>query len=513
MDGSLPSERKENKEKTNDFFNPLFYIPKFFKILTKPDQRAQSQLVPMTLLPVQQHYISNRTNRDIILKARQLGLSSGVMAANSHKIFTEHYNKMAIITHSQETSEFLLQTVQRFHRNLPDELRPEVSWLSSERIRFPGLDSLIYIDSAESKSIGFGQTLNIAHLSELSRWPEFKSNDLFAGITQTLSEGAFLTIESTPRGRRGLFYRLYEAAKRGDLDYKTFFYPWWWDIEYKRPIKGNIGYSKEEQLLVDAKKLSPEQIMFRREKIAELGDLFYQEYPENEVDCWLSSDISVFDGMAIRRYLQQVQSGRAEGALAIWKDVIGGEKYVIGVDVAGGHEKGDFSVASVLRTRTNEYVARIRARIAPDLFAQEVLRLGHRYNDAQIGVERTMHGHTVLHILLQANYPNLYYHQDYDSFTQLMSTQVGWITTGKTKPIMVDTMSAAIRSGDIILWSENLLDEASGYIWEGQKAKKSPGAFDDELDAFMIALQLRELMPITETQRYKTVSYAHLSRL
>ena len=495
--------------------NPLIYIPKHLKVITKADAMGQSELVPMNLWPAQKHYIENRTHRDICLKNRQQGFSTGVMAANSHLLFTQKYQRMTIVTHDQETSEFLFQTVQRFYRNLPDDMRPETDWRSGTRMRFPHLDAYVYIDSAKSDSLGIGHTLNLAHLSEIAKWPTRKAEELFADISQTVPAGGWITCESTPKGRQGLFYRLYDHAKRNEIPYKAFFYPWWWDVTALRQPKDILQYTKEEKQLIEYVKqtdnidLSPDQIAFRREKIAELGDLFYQEYPENDIDCWLSSDISVFDGVALRRYLQQIKEGRQEGNLTIWKDAIGGEKYVIGVDSAAGLEKGDFSVASVLRVKTNEYVARLRGKIPPDFLAQELLRLGKRYNDALLAVERQMHGHTVLRILMEANYPLIYYHEDYDSFTGTPRDEPGWRTDRKTKPLIVDTMGAALRAGDIEIWSENFCLEASGYVWDGQTTKKS-GKYDDELDALMIALYVREQTPILEEKRHPPLIYAHL---
>ncbi len=477
---------------------------------TKANELGVSSLVPMKLWPAQRAYIEGRTHRDIVLKGRQMGLSTGIMAANSHRCFTIPYTKMTIVTHKEDVSQFLLQTVSRFWRNLPDEMRPESDWHSGRRIRLPKLDSYIHIDTAESDAIGFGETLNIAHLSEMSRWPGSKAKDLFNGITQTVPLGGFITVESTPKGRTGLFYDLYTATKKGDTDYKLFFFPWWFDPNYKSPVENKFEPNKEERQLMEAFKLVPEQIIWRRKKISEIGDDFYQEYPENDVDCWLSNELSAFDGIAIRQYLQQIQGGREEGYVTVWKGVLGGERYVMGVDTAGGNPKGDWSVASVLNVRRNEYVARLRARIPPDLFAREVARLGHRYNDAEVAVERESFGHVVLRVLLENNYPNLYYFTDYDTFTGMADKQPGWRTNLKTKPEMISRLQSAIRARDIVLWSENLLLEASGYIIESGKFKTSAGGHDDELDALMIALQLREQAPITEATRYKVQSYARI---
>lgn len=502
--------------------DPLLYIPNNLMILTK-----DSQLVPMQLWEPQRHYLEHRTHKDVCLKNRQQGFSTAVLAGNAHTIFTRPYQQGVIITHDEETSTFLLMTIDRFYRNLPhnrgkrkQEWLPQRSWSSGSRMRFPELDTYLYIDSAKSDSIGIGHTLSICHLSELAKWPPKKAHGLFADVTQAVPPTGWITVESTPRGRGGKFYELYMAAKGGEVDYQAFFYPWWWDQTCVRPAPKKLRWSSDEQdlaryaLKTDNQELSDEQIAFRREKLADLRDLFFQEYPENDVECWLSSDLGVFDGVALRQYYLDRCTGKKEGNLEIWKDVVGGEKYVIGVDAASGAPQGDYLVAAVLSVKRNEYVARLRAKIPPDIFAMEVLRLGTRYNDAEIGVERTGgHGAVVLHILLDEYYPNIHYHVDYDAIIKDRVLQPGWKTSRMTKPIMVDALAAAVRSHDIQFWSENLIDECSSYIWQANEtAGHGPGQHDDELDAVMIALQVRERAPVEnalmEARRPKIESYA-----
>ena len=82
-----------------DITNPLEYIPRMFKVINK-----KGILVPMTLFPAQEFYIKNKAHRNIILKNRQIGMSSGVIADNSHALFTVPHERQTIITHDQETS-------------------------------------------------------------------------------------------------------------------------------------------------------------------------------------------------------------------------------------------------------------------------------------------------------------------------------------------------------------------------------------------------------------------------
>ncbi len=478
--------------------DPLRYIPTYLKVMTKAVKGGASDLTSLKLWPAQREYAEGRTKRDIVVKPRQVGFSTGVMALNAHKLFTEPYTRMAIVTHNQTTSEFLLMTMRRFWMNLPREMQPRADWNSSTRIRFPDMDCLVHIDSAESKAIGFGESLNICHLSELSRWPGFKVIEQYTGISQTVSPEGYISIESTPRGKGNLFFRMYDAAKRGDNGYKAWFFPWWCHPDYQKVEVTRIDKpTVDENYLMTKMGLTPMQIAFRREKIGELGDTFFQEYPENDTDCWLGSDIAYFDVVAIRRYLQQVQQGKVEGDLTTWEDVIGGHQYVIGVDPAGGLPKGDFSVAVVLDTRSCKYVARLRGRIQPDLFSEQIFRLGLKYNQAAVAVEKQQHGHTIIRVLMEKAYPNMFQYVDYDIPGGTSVTEVGWKTNRKTKPLMIDALAQALRTGELISFSQNLLDEASNVVMDDDHTPKTPsGAFDDEIDAMMIALLVRESVPI-----------------
>ena len=86
-----------------DIKNPLEYIPRVFVVLTKANERGISEKVPMKLWPLQEYYLRNRTHRDIILKSRQAGSSTVVLAGNAHALFTTPYERQIIITHDDET--------------------------------------------------------------------------------------------------------------------------------------------------------------------------------------------------------------------------------------------------------------------------------------------------------------------------------------------------------------------------------------------------------------------------
>lgn len=511
----------------------IAFIENNFKVINK-----EGSLVSMKLYKSQRHFMENKTNRNAVLKGRQMGESTGHNADDAETLFTEPFQRMTIITHDTETSEFLFQNVQRFYRNLPinkgksdKEMQPIHDWKSGTRMRFPKIDSYIYVDSAKSDTIAIGHTITRAHCSEVARWPQRKGEQLWSDVTQAVPLSGIITAESTPRGRVGLWHTIYQEAKNGTNGFTPFFYPWFWDEGYfadpsiyltgeKAELIASIlgqstaSFLKDERAFAEYHKLSPPQLAFRRLKIGEIKLLFFQEYPENDIDCWLSNEMAVIDGTTLRPYYAKIESGIQMGDLTIWNGVIGGHNYVIGVDVASGSSR-DYSVASVLDTRTLKYVARIRGKIHTDLFAQQLFDLGIRYNMAKIAVERINHGHSVLRILLEKNYPNLYYHSDYNDFLKQNITDVGWVTSGRTKLPMVNGMITMFRSGELISFSENLLLESSGLTWEGQvdsRIQTPPGGNDDEFIAVSIALQVMELEPIIyyDEKRPRATSYARI---
>ncbi len=513
----------------------IAFIENNFKVLDKHES-----LVPMKLFKNQKHFIENKTNRNVVLKGRQMGESTGHNADDSEVLFTQPYQRQTIITHDTETSETLFMNVQRFYRNLPwnigkpeDKMQPKHDWKSGTRMRFPIIDSYIYIDSAKSDTIAIGHTINRAHCSEVARWPQKKGEQLWSDVTQAVPKDGIVTAESTPRGRVGLFHRIYHEAKKGTSGFTHFFYPWFWDDGYVAEPKiylteeraevvseilgqSKASFLKDEKLFAEHNELSPEQLAFRRMKLCEIKLLYFQEYPENDIDCWLSNEMAVIDGSTLRPYYPQIKTGRQMGDMTIWQDVIGGEKYVIGVDVASGQSR-DYSVASVLRVRNMEYVARIRGKIHTDLFAEQIFHLGLRYNRALLSVEKINHGHSVLRILLEKNYPNLYYHTDYNEFMKVNVTDAGWVTSTRTKLPMVNGMITAFRAGAILSYSENLLLESSGLTWKGQvdsQIETPPGGNDDEFIAVSIALQVREGISVTDyldEKKPSAIRYAKIS--
>lgn len=180
--------------------------------------------------------------------------------------------------------------------------------------------------------------------------------------------------------------------------------------------------------------------------------------------------------------------------------------YAVGVDVASGAEveentgKYDYSVIEVLRRDTLEQVAEYVNYIDPDLFARQVWLAAMAYNKPMVGVERNMDGGTVINTLrLKFSYLNLYTREVLDEKTKRRTKQLGWYTSNKTRPILVNDMATFIREKHGIFYSERLISECQTFVIRPDgKIEGDTGCHDDCVMAMGIALQMHLNTPMTE---------------
>src|SRR5262245_45103177 len=119
-------------------------------------------LKPMVLNPAQLklHQIIEeqkaRTGRVrvLILKARQLGVSTLVAARFFWRVTKEPGLRCYIVGHEKRASSNLFQIVKRYYDHLPPELQPVTSASSQEELIFAALDSAIWSPQPASTAPG-----------------------------------------------------------------------------------------------------------------------------------------------------------------------------------------------------------------------------------------------------------------------------------------------------------------------------------------------------------------------
>lgn len=267
--------------------DPEQFARVFLKILNK-----QKELVPFRWNRAQQSFHQNRTGRDLILKARQLGMSTLVQGLLFRAVVTDTNNTITL-AHDSQTTQALRRIADRFYENCKfNEHQPARKYANATLATYPDFDSTAVIATAGSQDVGRGMTYSMFHGSEVAFWPD--AEKIVAGAMQGGNPEVIL--ESTPNGAQGYFYNLCMEALDGNSIWKLHFYPWWWDDAYRIPLSDGeqLEYSSDEGNLVEQHHLDAEQIKWRRQKQKELKGLFIQEYPEDPISCFITSGQSYF---------------------------------------------------------------------------------------------------------------------------------------------------------------------------------------------------------------------------
>ena len=237
-------------------------------------------------------------------------------------------------------------------------------------------------------------------------------------------------------------------------------------------------------------------------------ELFMQEYPSTPEEAFISSGRPKFSIKALKKYqtitkepkrgyLTSNQDGHmifvedSKGYVSIWKEPEPDTYYCIGADVAEGLVVGDYSCATVGDPVTFDVVAMWHGHIDPDLFGVELIKLAKYYNDAYLGVENNNHGLTTLSTIKKNEYWNLFFSKSYDRISDSMTQKLGWTTSVRTKPLMIDKLAEFVREMYLGIYSDAMIAEMFTYVIEDNgKTNAQPGCHDDTVMAAAIMLQL-----------------------
>src|SRR6478672_562113 len=92
--------------------------------------------------------------RAVVLKARQLGVSTYVAARMFHRTINNPGLRTIIIGHERRASSNLFQIVKRFYENMPEELRPQTGTSNAEELIFDRIDSGYLVSVATTEGTG-----------------------------------------------------------------------------------------------------------------------------------------------------------------------------------------------------------------------------------------------------------------------------------------------------------------------------------------------------------------------
>ena len=277
-------------------------LPYFAEQLLKIRPKAGS-LTPFRFNPAQQelHRVIEEQKaktgrvRVIVLKARQLGVSTYVAARFYHKTISNAGLRTIIIGHEKRASTNLFQLVKRFHEHMPDDYRPSIGTSNAEELLFDKIDSGYLVSVATGEGAARSATAQVLHASEAAFWPDLPEQ--MAALMQTVPEidGTEIVIETTAYGFNA-FHDLWRKAESGGSEFLPVFLPWSIDPEYRARLPDTFEMTADENILAELHGLDAGQIFWRRNKISQLPspELFSQGYPLVASEAFISSDFDSF---------------------------------------------------------------------------------------------------------------------------------------------------------------------------------------------------------------------------
>lgn len=444
---------------------------------------------PLRANPAQGEFERRRGRQNIVLKARQMGITTWAAARFFLRTVTQPGTLTLEVAHTQESAEEIFRIVHRFLDSLPERLRGGLLRTSRDNVRqivFPAIDSQYRVVSAGDRNAGRGLTVQNLHCSELARWPGNPA-EILAGLRAAMAPDGEMILESTPDGVGGCFHEEWQKARETGL--VRHFFPWWMEPRYRSEAVPEESLTEEERGLAARHGLDRKQIGFRRQVRANFRGLARQEYAEDEESCFRASGDSVFELGAIEERIKVMPDHgelRRNGELEIWLPPMTGKKYLVSLDPAGGGSEGDYSAAQVLEMETGLQCAEFAGHAGGLELARLATALAAEYNHAWLVVERNNHGTGVLALAeTVCRYERIYY----------QGGQPGWLTTSVSRPAMIGRLDAALVEHPSCFMSRQLLGECRSFVRlpDGRTGARG-GTHDDRVMAMAIGLAARAEM-------------------
>jgi len=486
----------------------------------------KKNIVPFVFNDLQLMMYNERTIRDDILKPGQIGFSTMILAILTVKFLLVPNAWCVCISHEAEATKRLFEKVDFFLSNLPPWLKPfyEAKVDTKKNLVNGVMNSRFYIGTAGAVAFGRGDTIHYAHLSEVSRWRD--SGAVATGIIRAVPVGdpnTWIVKETTANGVGTYHHEEYQRAKRREGEFTSHFFPWYLHGEYT--INDIVLIDKTEDEII-LQRQHPEitdgRLAWRRKMVGSLNsesgwtpeDMFKQEFPCDDVEAFLFTGNPVFPVAQMQNYKVNTRKpifvGNLEGVspherldetekgyLKLWDMPTLGSHYIIAADTA---QFTDYCSAHIIDRKTWKIIGTFHAQIKANHFGAHLNRIGHFFNKALIVVEDNNMGQSTIDRLVELDYPSLYYRQRFNKETKQTTSEIGFHTDAKTKPLFIGYLQDIVRTEQADIPEKETVDEMMTFVRNDDGSMgASKGNHDDRVMSLAIAYYVMKMNPVVES--------------
>jgi hypothetical protein len=463
------------------FASPVYFMKNYVKI-----QHPIRGTIFFDLFPFQEQTLQDLHdyNFNIILKSRQMGIST-LVAAYSLWLMIFHKDKnILIISLKQDVAKEIITKVRFANDNLPTWLKIKCEEDNRLSLKFAN-GSQIRATSTTKKS-GVSLALSLLIIDEAGLIDE--AEELWTSAQPTLSTGGRSIILSTPRGVGNWFHKMWVGSEENNDGRigKNGFHPIKlpWDLHPER--------DSEWRRIEGDKQGNPK-------KAAQEFDCDFIATGDNVID------LSIIEWYKKSKKQEPVDIRGVDRGLWVWQFPDYTHSYIVCADVARG-DGADFSAAHVIDISlpTPTQVAEYKGNLGTKDFGNFLVGLSTEYNNALLIVERENVGWSTLQACIDREYKNLFYSSSdlkyVDVQRQLSNNYYseekklvpGFSTNIKTRPLVIAHLEQFFRDKSIDIFSTRTLAELETFIWKNGKAQAMDGYNDDLTMALGIGLWVRD---------------------
>lgn len=483
------------------------FIQQYFSILDRETQKP----VPFKFNVVQEKYYDMLQGeypdmeglREIVLKARQEGMSSFVLALFAVDFLMSPYSVSICISHRKDATDLLFRKVKFYIDSYCAKvgIDPKSLFKSDNKNLMENATNgaVFYIGTAGAKVGGRGGSAKNILFSECAFYQDTElitAQEIVVGTAQQVPQGkGMIFIESTANGMDNYYQQTWEKASRSESIYKPRFFSW------------KEFYSQE---WVDEKRKEfPTDAMWK------------QEYPLEPDDAFIASGTPYFDNLILKEMLSERKEPVAIGKIApdgnldflevdqnppvrIYREPEVNEQFVVFADPA---DSKDFCAAVAISKKNYDCPIVFNDVLESSQFGYELNNFcKYIFNKTgmwpKLAVERNT-GQATIYVLKTLNYPDMFRMVDMTSITSHEGGGIGWVTTGSlnagelqgTRRKMLDDLALAIKQGQIKIYDETQLRQMMSFMIVKGRAQAKSNKKDDLVMATAGAWEVQLLTP------------------
>jgi hypothetical protein len=473
---------------------------------------------------VEREYNAGRPLRFVVLKARQVGISTATEALLFLWAFLYRGSNSLVISYEDPQAQELFQMMKTYWDNWPHRSLYTLQYSTKRQLRWLETKSQVRVATAKNVGGARGSTVHALHASEVAFWADPET--LWVGLNQTIPSrhGTLVVLESTANGIGNWFHEQWTQADNQESEFIPLFFPYYRHYEYRMATT----LSTRSELNADERNLLRlmltegadndtcyRTIAWRRWAIINKcnGDLpyFMQEYPATPDEAFIATGRPIFPAQRVRdAYTRRTGAvGRlfrnAVGRVVFEPDPSGPltiyvrpnhsddreDRYFIGGDPSET-VAGDPGCMQVLNRQSYEIVAVWHDRVNPIYFAEQMILLGDFYNHCTICPEVEGGGQACIGYITKSAYGNVWRDKRPDRIRA--GNVFGWSTNQTRKQWAIGILQKRILDGSLSFHDPKTYNQLISFVEhdDGYWGNSNPKIHDDAVMALAITLTASE---------------------